>query len=101
MEKTPTDSVIAMELNRTLKKEDQDDGSAGEKIPNWKAVFMIFRSFVGIGVLTIPHSVQAFGVNGSAVFFVLFTIMFLYVLDLVLKIATDLGFTGSRFFSFI
>ena len=58
---------------------------------------MIFRSFVGIGVLTIPHSVQSFGVNGSAVFFLIFTAMFLYVLDLVLRIATDLGFTGSRY----
>lgn len=93
---TPTDSVIAMELNRTLKKDNQEEASLQSKIPNWKAAFMIFRSFVGIGILSIPHSVQAFGINGSAVFFLIFTAMFLYVLDLVLRIATDIGYNGSR-----
>lgn len=93
---TQPDSVIALELNKTIAREDGTQSDAlGEKIPNWKAAFMIFRSFVGIGVLTIPHNVQAFGINGSAVFFVVFTFMFLYVLDLVLRIAIDLGYTGG------
>lgn len=99
---TQPDSVIALELSSTLRNQEggQEDQDSVNKVSNWKASFMIFRSFVGIGVLTIPHSVQSFGVNGSAVLFVIFTFMFLYVLDLVLKIAVDLGYTGSRYSMF-
>ena len=92
---TQKDSVLSMELQPPGNDDNHDDFD-NNRLPTWQAFFMLFRSFVGIGVLTMPHSVQAFGVNGSVVFFVIFAAVFLYVLDLVIRIAIDLGYTGSR-----
>lgn len=92
------DSVASLELQApTLEDSGSGDTVDSHKVPNWKAFFLIFRAFVGIGVLTMPHSVQSFGVIGSGIFFVIFSIAFLYVLDLLLRIAVDLGYSGSRY----
>ena len=91
-------SIIEIEL---ANESQQVEGStraplvAGHKVNNLRAAFLIFRSLVGIGVLTMPHAVQHFGVNGAVVFFPIFAVVILYVLDLVLRIAADLGYNGD------
>lgn len=100
---TRSDSLISLEL-QTPASNALDDPEAVDRrqqiasyqIPTWKAIFLIFRSLVGIGVLTMPHAVQSFGVNGALILLPLFTVGILYVLDLVLRIANDLGFNGSN-----
>jgi Transmembrane amino acid transporter protein len=100
---TRSDSLISIELQAPSSQHLDDPESVDQRlklasyqIPTWKAVFLIFRSLVGIGVLTMPHAVQSFGVNGALVLLPLFTIAILYVLDLVLRIAHDIGFNGSN-----
>ena len=89
------ETIVSNELQVPVMDDKQDDYDSNI-LPTWKAFFMVFRSFVGIGVLTMPHSVQSLGIYWSAIFFVIFAVTFLYVLDLVIKIAVDLGYTGSR-----
>ena len=66
------------------------------KVSNWKAVFLIFRSLVGIGVLMMPHTIQRFGINGALVAFFLFGWILLYIIDLLIRVAKDLGFNEGK-----
>lgn len=100
---TRSDSLISLELQAPSSNHlddpeavDRRQQVASYQVPTWKAVFLIFRSLVGIGVLTMPHAVQSFGVNGALILLPIFTVGILYVLDLVLRIANDLGFNGSN-----
>lgn len=96
--KGPEETSVSVELTNPLEMSQVEvgsDASSHRKVPTWKAVFLIFRSLVGIGVLTMPHAIQYFGYVGAMLFFPIFTWVILYVLDLVLRIANDLGFTGN------
>ena len=87
---------VGLELEVGDMREEVEEKVAEEQIANWKGVFLIFRSVVGIGVLTMPHTVQHFGVYGSMIFFPIFVFCMLYVLDCMLHMAQDLGFNGSN-----
>ncbi len=93
------DSVVMVDvpvvINQTFDTETESPKAHKGHVTTTWAVFLIFRSLVGIGVLTMPHAIQHFGINGAVVFFPIFAVVLLYVLDLLLQIATDLGYTGS------
>lgn len=92
------EAEVSEELGAALIIDDSEDLSsvpAQNKVPTLQAVFMIFRSIVGIGVLTMPHAVQHFGVYGALIFFPIFGVAVLYVLDLVLRMAEDVGYNGN------
>lgn len=89
------DAEISVEFQ--VSKDLHDDHPAvADQVPTWKAVFMIFRSLVGIGVLMMPHSIQHFGINGALLTFLLFGAALLYIIDLLIEIASDLGFNGGK-----
>lgn len=78
--------------NSDLKMGQDESGGIG----TMRTVFLIFRSLVGIGVLAFPLATQMFGIASTIIFLPLFSIIILYVLDLVFLIANDLKFTGSN-----
>lgn len=65
-------------------------------IGNFKTGFLIFRSLVGIGILFFPDATQKFGIFSTTIFLPLFSIIILYALDLLLRIAEDLNFIGGN-----
>ena len=64
-----------------------------------KGSFLVFRSLVGIGILTMGHEHQEFGIYAALVFFPIFAAMILYSLDRLIIIADDIGFDDPRYIS--
>ena len=61
-----------------------------------KAIFLIFRSLVGIGILTMPHQINEFGVVASLIFYPIIAAMVLYALDCMVITANDLEYYDQR-----
>lgn|SRR3990167_4451251 len=68
----------------------------GGEMSTFGTVIMVFRSFVGIGVLAMPYTLHKIGWLGTCIFFPIFGAMMLYAIDLIIRIANDLRFTGSK-----
>lgn len=68
----------------------------GKRIGSGKTIFMIFRSFVGIGVLSLPKVAQTFGITGALVVMPIFAFLILYVIDLMIILGDDLAFKGEN-----
>lgn len=65
-------------------------------ISTFKACFLIFRSLVGVGILTMGHEHQEFGIFASALFFPIFSAIILYSIDCMIRVADDIGFEDGR-----
>jgi hypothetical protein len=63
-----------------------------------KAMFLVFRSLVGVGILTMPHQINEIGIGGALVLYPIVAVMVLYALDLMVKTADDLQYYGQRYF---
>ena len=59
-------------------------------------IIMIFRSFIGMGVLALPYAFYKAGWLASSLLLPFFGASMLYSMDLVIRIADDLRFTGSK-----
>lgn len=71
-------------------------GEISKGVSNKKAMFLVFRSCVGIGILTMPHQINEIGIIGALIFFPTIAIMILYSLDLMIKTANDLEYYDQR-----
>lgn len=71
-------------------------GSISTGLSNKKAMFLVFRSLVGIGILTMPHQINEIGIFGALIMFPLIACMILYSLDLLVKTANDLNYYNQR-----
>ena len=69
-------------------------GSVTKGLGTGKAIFLIFRSLVGIGILTMPHQINEFGIVASLIFYPLIAAMVLYALDCMVRTANDLEYYG-------
>ena len=61
-----------------------------------KAMFLVFRSLVGVGILTMPHQINEIGIMGALILYPTIAAMVLYALDLMVKTADDLEYYGQR-----
>jgi len=61
-----------------------------------KAMFLVFRSLVGVGILTMPHQINEIGIMGALILYPVIGCMVLYALDLMVKTADDLQYYGQR-----
>lgn len=68
----------------------------GGEVGTFGTVVMVFRSFVGIGVLAMPYAMYKLGWLASSILLPLFGVMMLYCIDLLIRVANDLRFTGSK-----
>lgn len=90
------------DLNETQGFFEVDDNTTsslppiGKKIGTFKTTFMIFRSFVGIGVLSLPKVAQTFGILGALIIMPVFAYLILYVIDLMIVLGDDLSFSGEN-----
>lgn len=92
--------TVSLELNLDANSV-PDPSSSKDKtkkvlISDKRAIFLIFRSLVGIGILTIPLQTNRIGILGSLIFFPLVSIVILYTLYLMIKVADDIDYRDSR-----
>jgi amino acid permease len=59
-------------------------------------VVMVFRAFVGIGILAMPYTMQKVGWLPTLILLPIFSVMILYSIDLLIRLAATLDFTGSK-----
>lgn len=71
-------------------------GAISNGLSKKKAMFLVFRSLVGIGILTMPHQINEIGVFGAMLLFPTIAAFVLYALDLMVKTANDLGYYEQR-----
>ena len=67
-----------------------------KKVTAKKAILLVFRSLVGIGILTIPKQIQEIGIIGAGILYPTIALLVLYSLDLMIKTADDIDYTGSK-----
>jgi len=67
-------------------------GKVTKGLGTGKAIFLIFRSLVGIGILTMPHQINEFGIVASLIFYPTIAVMVLYALDCMVRTADDLEY---------
>lgn len=71
-------------------------GSISRGLSNKKAMFLVFRSLVGVGILTMPHQINEIGIYGALIVFPMIGVLILYSLDLMVKTADDLKYYNQR-----
>lgn len=71
-------------------------GSISRGLSTKKAMFLVFRSLVGVGILTMPHQINEIGIYGALILFPLIGALILYSLDLMVKTADDLQYYNQR-----
>lgn len=67
-----------------------------KKVSTQKAVLLVFRSLVGIGILTIPKQIHEIGIVGAAILYPVIAVLVLYSLDLMIKTADDIDYQGAK-----
>ena len=65
-------------------------------LSNGKAMFLVFRSLVGVGILTIPSQINQIGILGALICYPSIAMLILYCLDLMVKTANDIKFYDQR-----
>lgn len=61
-----------------------------------KTAFNVFRSFVGLGILTLPYAFSKGGVMLSSFALILITFFSWYGVKLYIEVAEDIGFEGAK-----
>ena len=96
---------MEMELNPPeMPKEDKDSQMSGIQelaevtsgLSNSKAMFLVFRSLVGVGILTMPDQINSIGILGALICYPSVALLILYSLDLMVITANDIKFYGQR-----
>lgn len=90
-------SVNALSLDLSL--HESNDGKTDQKQPQKigmvKAIFLISRSIVGVGVLTQPHLNLEFGVLSLGIVYPIVAFFIIYCLSLLSKVADHMEYKGA------
>ena len=62
-----------------------------------KASFLLFRSIVGIGILSMPNEIQGFGLWPALIVSPIFLLVILYSIDCILDVSKDLKYVGNEY----
>lgn len=89
-------SVLAMSLDMSLCTTTSDNQkNPPQKIGLVKAVFLISRSIVGVGVLTQPHLNSEFGVLSIGIVYPIVACYLIYTLSLLSNVADHMKYKGA------
>jgi len=72
-----------------------------KQIGLFKAIFLVTRSLIGVGVLTQPHMNNEFGYLSIAIAYPIIAIVLIYLLSIFPKVANRVGYNGSNLEEFI
>ena len=61
-----------------------------------KATFLLFRSIVGVGVLSMPYETQQTGIFGTLILIPIYAIAILFSLDGLFQIANEINYKGDE-----
>jgi len=59
-------------------------------------VIQILKSMVGLGIFVLPHTTKDIGWFGFMVFYPVVALSMTFFITIIIKVANDLGFHGSR-----